>query len=177
MNKSDEKIAIDLEPLLLELGKAVYVCQTFESSLYFLHALMTLEETKEKEGALTAAWDFYSTKTLGQTINALRKRIEIPADIDNFLEEGIKFRNQIVHSFMTNNALKLLEPKGRLEAKMELEALKMEVKHRDIVVNKFLDALFAKYGISNESLKRQAGALYVGENRSSTGDSKSGRPG
>ena len=77
---------------------------------------------------------------------------------------------------MTNNALKLLEPKGRLEAKMELEALKMEVKHRDIVVNKFLDALFAKYGTSNESLKRQAGALYVGENRSSTSDSQSGRP-
>ena len=164
MSDTGDTMAADLEPLMLELGKAVYICQAFESSLCLLHAMMTHEETGGQEGAFTASWDFHSAKTLGQTINALRKRIDIPADLNDYLEEGVKYRNQIVHGFLTKNMPRLMEFKGRLEVQKELEALKLEVKRRDVVVNKFLDALFAKYGLSNKDLKRQAGELYVAKN-------------
>ena len=169
MNDSTDTMAADLEPLMLELGKAVYICQAFESSLCLLHALMTHEEVQGKEGAFMASWDFHSSKTLGQTLNALRKRIEIPAELDEYLEEGVKCRNRIVHGFCTKNMPRLVEPKGRLEIIQELEELKQEVKRRDVVVNKFLDALFAKYGLSNEDLKRQAGELYAAKNNPSSG--------
>ena len=168
MNDTGDTMATDIEPLMIELGKAVYICQAFESSLCLLHAMMTHEEAGGQEGAFTASWDFHSAKTLGQTINALRKRIDIPANLYDYLQEGVKCRNQIVHGFMTKNMPRLMEFKGRLEVQKELEALKLEVKHRDIEINKVLDVFFAKYGLSNKELKRQAGELYAAKNNTST---------
>lgn len=164
MSDTGDTMATDLEPLMLELGKAVYICQAFESTLCLLHAMMTHEEAGGQEGAFTASWDFHSAKTLGQTINALRKRIDIPANLNDYLEEGVKCRNQIVHGFMTKNMPRLMEFKGRREVQKELEALKLEVKRRDIEMNKLLDAFFAKYGLFNKELKRQAGELYAAKN-------------
>jgi hypothetical protein len=168
MNDTDDTMATDLEPLMLELGKAVYICQAFESTLCLLHAMMSHEDASGLDGAFTASWDFHSAKTLGQTINALRKRIDIPAKLSDYLEEGIKCRNQIVHGFMKKNIARLMEFKGRLEVQKELEALKLEVKRRDITMNKLLDVFFAKYGLSNKELKRQAGELYAAKNNPST---------
>lgn len=164
MSDYGDTMAADLEPLMIELGKAVYICQAFESSLCLLHSMMTYEETGGEEGAFNASWDFHSAKTLGQTINALRKRIEIPTDLNDFLEEGVKCRNKIVHGFLTKNMPRLMEFKGRFEVQKELEALKMEVKERDVLLNKLLDALFAKCGLSNEILKSQASELYMSKN-------------
>lgn len=168
-NSVDTTMAGDLEPLMLELGKAVYICQIFESSLCLLHAMMTHEETDGQKGAFNASWDFHSTKTLGQTINALRQRVDIPADLNDYLEEGVRCRNKIVHGFLTKNMPRLMEFRGRLAVQKELETLKMEVRRRDIVVNNFLDALLAKYGISNEALKRRAGELYASRNKPDPG--------
>lgn len=39
--------------------------------------------------------------------------------------------------------------------------MKLEVKKRDALVNKFLDALFAKYGFFNADLKRNAGEQWT----------------
>lgn len=160
MSEFPDTLATDLEPLLLELGKAICICQALESSLCLLHAMMTHEETGGEEGAFMASWDFHSAKTLGQTINALRKRIDIPADLNNYLEEGIRHRNHIVHGFLTKNMPRLMVYRGRIEVQKELEALKMKVKARDVVINQLLDALFADYGFSNVALKNQAGEMY-----------------
>lgn len=164
MSDSTDTMATDLEPLLLEFGKAVYICQAFESSLCLLHAMMSHDEMGGEKGTFTASWDFHSAKTLGQTINALRKRIDIPADLSDYLEDGVKCRNQIVHGFLTKSMPRLMEFKGRLEVQKELEALKMEEKARDVVMNKLLDALIAKYGLSNAILKHQAGEMYMARN-------------
>ncbi len=172
MSDSTDTMAVDLEPLLLELGKAVYICQAFESSLCLLHAMMSHEEMGGEEGSFTASWDFHSAKTLGQTINALRKRIDIPANLSDYLEDGVKYRNQIVHGFLTKSMPRLLELKGRLEVQKELEALKMKVKARDVVMNKLLDALFAKYDLSNEILKHQAGEMYKARNSPGSGNAQ-----
>lgn len=154
---------------MLELGTAVYICQSFEDSLCLLHAHLTHEETGGKEGAFTASWDFHSTKTLGQMVSALRKRIEVPAEHDAYLEEGVRCRNRIVHGFLTKNMARLMEPKGRLEVQQELKELMLEVWRRDVVVNKLLDSLYAKYGFSNEDLKRQARDLYATKNNPKSG--------
>ena len=169
MTALNDSMAADLEPLMLELGKAVFICQSLEESLCLLHAQMTHEETDGEHGAFQASWDFHSSKTLGQTLNALRKRIEIPDDMNEYLEQGVKIRNAIVHGFVRKNMARLMDPKGRLEVKAELASLKVEVKKRDIVVNKLLDALFAKHGFTNEDLKRAAGELYEAKNNPKPG--------
>ena len=145
-----------IAPVFLEFGKAVYICQCFESSLCFLLSLVAHESSEGEDGAFQASWDFHSKKTLGGLLKSLRERIEVPAELDAFLGEGVDKRNEVVHGFLTRNAARLADPKGRLEIEQELVTLKQEVKRRDVVVNKLLDALLKKYGMSNERLKRDA---------------------
>jgi len=141
------------KPLLLEFAKAVYICQCFESSLCLLLSLMAQETTP---GVFEASWDFHSKKTLGQLVHRLREQIEIPEKLDEYLGVAVDKRNQIIHGCLTKNALRLAHPKERLEIEAELLQMKVEIKKRDIVVHKLIDALLAKYGTSNEALKKGA---------------------
>lgn len=169
---STEPDVIELtKPVLLEFAKAVYVCQCFESSLCLLLSLMAHERMPE-DGVFEASWDFHSKKTLGQLLHRLREQIDVPAELDNYLGVGVDKRNEIIHGFLTKNALRLADPKGRLEIERELVELKREVKKRDIVVNKLLDALLAKYGLSNEVLKRNADRYWEYVNPAESDDSR-----
>ena len=156
----DDNILDALTSVFLEMGKAVYNCQAFEDSLCLLLSQLAYESTDGGDAAFQAAWDFHSTKHLGALLIALRKQIEVPTDLDEYLSTGIKKRNEIVHGYLTKNAKRLFDPKGRLEVEKELSELKVEVKRRDIVVNKLIDALLKKYGISNTSLKQNADDLW-----------------
>lgn len=163
-----------MTPVFLEFGKAVYICQCLESSLCLLLSLMSHESANGEVGAFEAAWDFHSSKTLGNLLKTLRERIEVPEDFDEFLGVGIKKRNEIVHGFLTRNAKRLADPKERLAIDQELAELKKEVKRRDVVVNKLLDALFKRYGTSNAALKQDADRLWEHLNPDGPSDSTSG---
>lgn len=145
-----------LAPLHTELGKALHVCQIFESSLCLLLALLAHERADGASGAFQASWDFHSQKTLGHLLKALRAQVEVPDDIDDYLDMGISKRNQIVHGFMTRNTARLFDAKARLEVEAELSALKKEVRRRDIAVTKLIDALIKKYGLSTDALRGMA---------------------
>jgi hypothetical protein len=160
MPTPNQSISETLAPVYLELGKAVYICQCFESSLCLLLATMAHESSRGEVGAFEASWDFHSKKTLGQLLNALREQIEVPEEVDEFLGEGVDKRNEIVHGFLTKNANLLAEPKERLRIEQELVHLKKEVKRRDVVVNRLLDALLKKYDLSNAILKQDFGRLW-----------------
>ncbi|OIQ70503.1 hypothetical protein GALL_478810 [mine drainage metagenome] len=164
MTDSDANMLDALAPVFLELGRAVYICQTFEDSLCFLLSQMAHETADGEDGAFQAAWDFHSSKPLGQLLITLRKQIEVPTELDEYLSTGIKKRNEIVHGYLTKNAMRLYDPKGRLEVEKELSELKIEVKRRDIAVNKLIDALLKTYGLSNTSLKRNADDLWNFQN-------------
>ena len=160
MVETTESILDALGPVFLELGKAVYICQTFESSLCLLLAQMAHEGSEGEDGAFQAAWDFHSKKPLGRLLKSLAAQIEVPKDLEAYLSSGIDKRNEIVHTYLTKNAKRLYDTKGRLEVEKELSELKLEVKRRDVVINKLIDVLFKKYGVSNESLKRDADKLW-----------------
>ena len=164
----DDNIDNSMELIFLELGKALFICQALESSLCLLHAQMSHEESAGEPGSFEASWDFHSSKTLGQLVNALRKRIDVPGDLSVFLETGIGIRNAIVHGYTSKNIGRLMDPTGRMEVGAELADMKLEVKKRDVVINKLLDAFFAKYGFSNDDLKRNADVLWERLNNSAT---------
>jgi len=126
----------EMDPIFLELGKAVFTCQTLEVSLRSLNAKLSHEDTDENEFRFGAALDLYSNETLGQSINTLRKRIDIPADLSDYLEAGLKIRNEIVHDSITKNMERIACPKGRLEVEAELAVMKHEVNKRIALLNK-----------------------------------------
>jgi hypothetical protein len=167
---SNENIAtIEMAPIFLELGKVLFICQALEVNLRFLNAQLSDDEADENEGAFDASWDFYSNETLGQSINTLRKRIDIPEDLSDYLESGLKIRNEIVHDSITKNIQRLAHPQGRLEVESELAVMKHEVMKRIVVVNKLLNAHSAKNAFSkaNVDLKRDADELWAFINETS----------
>jgi len=174
MPTPNQTVTEALTPVLIEFAKAVYICQCYESSLCLLLSTIAHETAQGEEGAFEAAWDFHSTNTLGRLLKALREQIDVPENLDSFLGVGVKKRNEIVHGFLTKNATRLADPKGRFEIEKELVQLKLDVKQRDIVVNKLLDVIMKKYGLSNEILKRNADQLWDHLNPSTTSDSSSG---
>lgn len=150
-----------MTPVHIEFGKAVHVCQIFEYSLCLLLSLMAHESSEGKDGGLQTSWDFHSKKTLGSLLKSLREKIEVPEDVDKFLDEGVKMRNKIIHGFLVYNGMRLADPKGRFEIEKELVILRNEIKNRDVVVNKLLGSLLKKLGTSNEQLKQNADRLWA----------------
>lgn len=157
--RTENKIKDDMTPLFLELGKALFICQSLEESLHVFNAQLSHDETDGEEGLFGLSLDLYSNDTMGQLINKLRKRIDIPEDLSDYLESGLWIRNEIVHGYMTKNFSRLAHPQGRIEVLAELAAMKLEVKKRSILVNKLLDALFAKDGFASAELKRNVDEL------------------
>ena len=103
-----------LAPVFLELGKAIYICQCFESSLCFLLSTMEHESANGEDGVFQAAWNFHSKNTLGRLLKSLREQIDVPEDLVENLRTGIDKRNEIVHGYLERNAVRLYDPTGRL---------------------------------------------------------------
>jgi hypothetical protein len=158
---TEKSVAHEMEPIFLELGKALLICQSLEVSLRSLNALLAHGETDGEEEAFGSSLDLYSNESLGQLINTLRKRIDIPAELSDYLESGLKIRNEIVHDSMTRNIERFSHPAGRLEVEFELAGMKKEVKKRNILVNKLMDSLLAKNACPNTDLKRNADDLWA----------------
>ena len=147
-------VETEMAPIFLELGKTILICQSLEVSLRSLNAHLSRDEAEGDEETFGSSLEFYSNDTLGQSINNLRKRIDIPEVVSDYLETGLQIRNEIVHDSMVKNIERLDHPEGRLEVKSELTFMKREIKKRNVLVNKLLESLFAKQDFSNADLNR-----------------------
>lgn len=174
MAESKNSSARALAPIFLEFGRSVFICQCFEASLNLLLATIAHQESGGDTEQFQTTWDFHSNHTLGRMLRSLRRKVEVSAEADAFLEAGIRYRNEIVHGFLTKNTLRLAEPKQRMEILAELARLKGEVKQRDIFVNKLLDSFLSAYGLSVDLLKEQADRLWEFHN---AGDESPGADG
>jgi hypothetical protein len=112
-----QTIAGEVEPIMLELGKALYLCQAFERTLVLLLSLISHEDANADDGAFDAAFDLYSAKTLGQLLKRLGERVELPDKVTRPLRIGWDSRNAIVHRFVQDHIAKFMNPAGRIEVR------------------------------------------------------------
>ena len=154
-------VETEMAPIYLELGKTLLICQSLEVSLRSLNAHLSGGEAEGEEETFGSSLEFYSNETLGQSINNLRKRIDIPEDVSDYLESGLKIRNEIVPDSMVKNIERLAHPEGRLEVKSELAFMKHEIQKRNVLVNKLLESLFAKEEFSNADLNRNTDEFWA----------------
>jgi hypothetical protein len=80
---------VALSTVFAELGRAVFVCQCFEHSLVALHCLVSHEQQLNDGTAFQAAVERFSRMTLGSLLAELRKRVEVPSDVEEYLSTGI----------------------------------------------------------------------------------------
>ena len=150
-----------LTPVFAELGRAVYACQCFEWSLRHLLSLIAHETADGEPGAYEATWDFHNNKALNMFLKALKKRIDVPVELEEYLRTGIDLRNQLVHRHITDRAKLLYDPKGRLELEAELSSIRQEIIARDDIIRGFIDAFHQKYGTSRSEYEARADALWA----------------
>lgn len=156
MSKGSSSVREALDPVMLELGATVYICQIFENTLCLLLALISEHRLLSNGRSFESSWDFHSEKTLGQLVSALKQQLDLPPDFETFLREGVTKRNAVIHGFMTREALRLVEPKGRIEIIKELRALRKDIRARDLAIVKLADILLKKYELSTDVLKKHA---------------------
>jgi hypothetical protein len=164
MRNGSSNVRVTLDPVMLEFGATVYICQIFENSLCLLLALISEHRLPSDGQSFGASWDFHSGKTLGQLVSALGQQLDLPPDLEAFLREGIKKRNAVIHGFMTRKALPLVEPNGRLEIIDELRTLRKDIRARDLLIVKLADTLLKKYNLSTDILKKRADYFWDGLN-------------
>ena len=167
MSHEQTDVARELEPVVLELGKALFTCQCFEGTLILLLSLISYEEADLDEGAFTAAIELFSQKTLGQLLKRIKEKIhpvkenaDPPDELDRCFKAGWNSRNWIVHEFLHTSIHDLSSPKGRLETIDKLVEAKQKVKHADVVANRVLDMLLKKYGMSVAVLKTNSDRMW-----------------
>lgn len=146
-----------LDPVVFKLGAALYICQIFESSLVLLHHLIDDEEVIP--GKTIKIGSDYSRRTLGNLINLLKVRIDVPQNALDFIYEAISIRNEIVHGYLTGpeNVAHFETQEGIGFLVRDLDEKLNEVRSRDRVVCGLIDQYLAKYGTSTDKLKQWAG--------------------
>jgi hypothetical protein len=149
-----------MEPVLLELGKSLFVCQAFEGTLVLLLSTISHEDANAEEGAFAAAIDLFSQRTLGNLLKRLRARLDPPKELDTYFTEGWSSRNWIVHEFLHKCIADLQSPKGRLDASTMLVGAKQKVKLADVAANAILDQYLKKYELSVAQLKTNADRMW-----------------
>ena len=93
MEPTESTVATELEPVLLELGKALFVCQAFEGTLVMLLSSVSHEEADAENGAFTASVELFSQKTLGQLLKRLREKLDPPDELNACFTAGWNCRN------------------------------------------------------------------------------------
>lgn len=160
MSTDQASVAQELEPVVLELGKALFICQCFEGTLIMLLSTISYEEADMEEGAFSAAIELFSQRTLGQLLKRLKEKVDPPDELNRNFTAGWNSRNWIVHHFLHSNVHDLSSPKGRLETIDKLVEAKQKVKLADIAANRVLDMYLNKYGMSVGALKANADRMW-----------------
>lgn len=160
MNERSVPVGEELDPILLELGSALFVCQGLEGTLVFLLAVCSIEESGGKEGAFKEALDMWSQKTLGQLLKALRERMSLSDEIEGRFRAGWNSRNWIVHQFLHDTVDDFATPKGRVALLQRLAEAKRTVKSIDALTNQILESYVERYGISLSDAQTKADLLW-----------------
>ncbi len=146
MSSAPLSLGEELDPILLELGSSLYVCQGFEQTLVFLLAIVQMEEAGIAEGSFDSAKQTLSRDTLGRLLSKLRERVELPSDLEDEFNAALKARNWIAHHFVHDTAPEMAHAEGRQDTLMKLAGLKRTVMRADKMANEVLDEYLSQFG-------------------------------
>ena len=146
-----------LDPLLLELGSTLMVCQGFEQALVFLLAVVDMEEQQQlTEGSLLSAADALSEVTLGRLLQKLRNKLELPVGVDAQFTAAWKERNWIVHRFLQGSANTLGQPGGLSTVVADLRSRKATIREANHQAELIADEYLAQFRMDLEQLQNNA---------------------
>lgn len=144
-----------LQPVVYELGAAVYLCQQFEINLLFLVSIFTDHQGVVTSNSFNDGIVTYSRETLGKLAQAFKSKLQLPENYELFIREGVKARNRVVHEFVMRNSGKFLTVQGRSELIDELREEQHIIKERLESVQMVLNRALQVFGGSLEQIRKE----------------------
>lgn len=145
-----------LQPVIYELGVAVYLCQQFETTLLFLVSILTANEGAVTSESFKNGLATHSEKTLGRLARAFKSKLSLPENFEVYIRQGVDTRNTIIHGFVMRNTPKFLSADGRSEIIDELREAQYIINERLQLLSKVLDRALQVFGGSLDQLRREA---------------------
>lgn len=145
-----------LQPVVYELGVAVYIAQQFETSLLLLVSLLTANDGFVTAESFKSGATMYSKKTLGELAGVFQSKLSLPNNYDEYIRHGVKVRNKIMHGFVMRNTSKFLSVEGRSAIIDELREAQHIIDERLQSINTVLDRALQIFGGSLEQLRHEA---------------------
>ena len=144
-----------LQPVIYELGVAVYVAQQFETSLLLLISLLTANDDMVTAESFKSGVATHSKKTLGQLADIFQSKLSLPSNYQDYIRQGVEARNKVMHGFVLRNTSKLLSIEGRAAIIDELRDAQHIINERLESINAALDRALQIFGGSLEKLRHE----------------------
>lgn len=140
-------------------GLAVYTAQLFERGLQ--NVLTGLERL----GAITIppdanrSGDGFVDDCLGPMLRVLQSQAKVDRETTRVLKKAHRQRNQLVHCFLVENAVDMLNPPGRESINQQLRHIYLNIRRANWIVSQLAERIFAQLGVNPDSVDKQIAEL------------------
>lgn len=154
MTKPNEE---ELGPVFRAYGAACFSAQNLEGTLRFL---LVLNAAHEKKRFTTDVIKLVESETAKNTLRELfdaASRSEYFTDIEKrTVQNAIKKRNSLIHSYWDSQITNLSSPDGRARVVDDLYRARDIIRKANSIVTSLNDRYLAEYNLNTEKLKEKA---------------------
>lgn len=154
----------ELGPVFRAYGAACFSAQNLEGTLRFL---LVLNAAHEKKRFTTDVIKLIESETAKNTLRELfdaASRSEYFTDIEKrTVQNAIKKRNSLIHSYWDSQITNLSSPDGRARVVDDLYRARDIIRKANSILTSLNDRYLAEYNLSTEKLKEKANEAWQGD--------------
>ena len=145
--------------LLENYGLVIYEAQLFERGLQ--NVLTGLERLGEitLPPETDRSGDGFVDECLGPMLRILESQAKMDREMSRVLKKAHYQRNLLVHRFMPENAVDMLNAAGRESINDKLRRIYWNIRRAHWIVWQLADQIFARLGVSREEIDKQIAEL------------------
>jgi hypothetical protein len=160
--KVPEPEGSDAKEVYAFFGLCAYFAQVLERGLINLAVILNARGiTSVTRRAVEDAFDRAEHRTLGQLIADVRRKVDVPPDLESALNRALDDRNFLMHRFFAVHDTDFASTAGRRAMIAELAELTRGFQQTDGGVESMTLPLWAKIGITKEVLEREFQRMFA----------------
>ena len=134
-------------------GLAAYMAQVLERSAINFALILQLPEVDLVTRELyESSYETLERKTFGKLLRACEKEFELPNHAKEIMDDALKTRNHLIHSYFYEKSEDLISEKGRIEMMEELQGIIGKFQIADKLLESIYLPIYDNYGVSKEYL-------------------------
>jgi hypothetical protein len=153
-----------------QFGLAFYMAQVLEHAIVNALLCCDLIPNRRKQVFSAADWayevdqfmDGHFENTMAKLIKALKKVTAVPTELETCLEESLKARNFLAHSYFRDRAEHWFTEEDRNMMIVELQGARDLFKRTDMLIDQIVKPLQRRYGITDQLIDRTMEELKAG---------------